>query len=299
MPHRVQMQKIKARIKGIEGAQRVRILRGFLDELPRLSGPYAAIRRWVHDEIARSQSRAKRVFRDSIQIAKEGDLQLALVGPPNAGKSSLLRALSGMAVAVGSYAFTTTRPVAALVRDRGALIQVVEIPGLIESARLDAGGGRALLGVLRNADVIAYLHGADASLDDLRTVMAEVAGAGIDRPWLVVLTKSDLPEAAQTRAVLAEFPELVEVSAHAAAGLGALLDRAFALAGLMRAHPCDGGEPIVLPRGATVAEFAHAIHRGLSVREALITGPSARFPGQRVGPKHELCDGDYVDLRMR
>jgi hypothetical protein len=81
----------------------------------------------------------------------EGAAQIALVGPPNVGKSSLLQALSEIQIKTGDYAFTTLRPVPALTRIHGALVQLVEIPGLIEGAAEDRGGGRALLGVLRSA----------------------------------------------------------------------------------------------------------------------------------------------------
>ena len=75
---------------------------------------------------------------------------MALVGPPNVGKSSLLQALSEIQIRTGDYAFTTLRPVPALTRIGGVLVQLVEIPGLIGGANEDRGGGRALLGVLRS-----------------------------------------------------------------------------------------------------------------------------------------------------
>src|SRR5207248_8734612 len=97
----------------------------------------------------------------------KGAAQIAFVGPPNAGKSSLLQALSNVQIKTGDYAFTTTRPVPALTRIRGVLVQLVEIPGLIEGAHEDRGGGRALLGVLRGADAIVLCHDATAPLEEL------------------------------------------------------------------------------------------------------------------------------------
>ena len=51
--------------------------------------------------------RKKVVHRDSIAVRREGVAQIALVGPPNAGKSSLLQALSSIQIKTGDYAFTT------------------------------------------------------------------------------------------------------------------------------------------------------------------------------------------------
>jgi hypothetical protein len=153
MPHRTQLQVIKRRLVGKEGSERIRELRTILDELPGYrSGPYADIRKWVNAQMEETRARGRVVHRDSIAVRREGAAQIALVGPPNAGKSSLLQALSNVQIKTGDYPFTTTRPVPALTRLHGVLVQLVEIPGLIQGANDDRGGGRALLGVLRGAD---------------------------------------------------------------------------------------------------------------------------------------------------
>jgi ribosome-interacting GTPase 1 len=180
MPHRTQMQVIKRRLVGKEGSDRVRELRAILAELPNYrSGPYADIRKWVNGELEATRTRSRVVHRDSIAVRREGAAQVAVVGPPNAGKSSLLQALSSIQIKTGDYAFTTTRPVPALTRIKGVLIQLVEIPGLIAGASEGRGGGRALIGVLRGADAIVFCADAAASPDELRVVLAELDAAGV------------------------------------------------------------------------------------------------------------------------
>src|ERR671933_305604 len=165
MPHRTQMQVIKRRLVGKDGAERIRELRAILAELPGYrNGPYADIRKWVEGQLEQTRVRKKVVHRDSIAVRREGAAQIALVGPPNAGKSSLLQALSAVQIKTGDYAFTTTRPVPALTRVEGILVQLVEIPGLLAGASDDRGGGRALLGALRGADAIVYCHACDEPL---------------------------------------------------------------------------------------------------------------------------------------
>src|SRR3954469_10498115 len=196
MPHRRQMQLIKRRLVGKEGSERIRELRTILGELPGYkNGPYADIRKWVEAQLDQTRVRKRVTHRDSIAVRREGAAQIALVGPPNAGKSSLLQALSQIQIKTGNYAYTTTRPVPSLTRIHGVLVQLVEIPGLIEGAAEDRGGGRALLGVLRGADGIVLCHDA-ASPEDLETIRAELANAGIDKPTLVVATKVDETPAA-------------------------------------------------------------------------------------------------------
>src|SRR5213595_764625 len=212
MPHRTQQQVIKRRLRGKEGAERIRELRAILAELPGYrNGPYTDLRKWVEGELTATRTRRRVVHRDSIAVRREGAAQIALVGAPNAGKSSLLQALSAIQIRTGDYAFTTTRPVAATTRLGGVLVQLVEIPGLIEGANDDRGGGRALLGVLRGADAILYCHDAAAPPDALRTVIEEVHSARIDVPAALAATKAD---EATGDAIRAAFPELeyVEVS---------------------------------------------------------------------------------------
>ena len=95
------------------------------------NGPYADLRKWLLSEIEDTRVRSNAVHRDSIAVRREGAAQIALVGPPNVGKSSLLQALSEIQIKTGDYPFTTLRPVPALTRIGGVLVQLVEIPGLI------------------------------------------------------------------------------------------------------------------------------------------------------------------------
>src|SRR2546430_7480601 len=183
------MQMIRRRLVGKEGAERVRELRAILAALPNYrNGPYADIRKWVLGEVDATRLRSRVVQRDSIGVRREGAAQVALVGPPNAGKSSLLHALSHVQIKIGDYAFTTLRPVPALTRIGGVLVQLVEIPGLIAGASEDRGGGRALLGVLRAADAIVYCQDVRAPYEALKAVRMEVANAGICLPSLLAAT---------------------------------------------------------------------------------------------------------------
>ncbi len=251
MPHRTQMTLIKRRLVGKDGAERVHELRSILCELPNYkNGPYADIRKWVLGEIDATRSRARIVSRDSIAVRREGAAQIALVGPPNAGKSSLLHALSDVQITIGNYAFTTLRPVPALVRIDGVLVQFVEVPGLLEGANDDHGGGRAYLGVLREADAIVYCQDATGVPDDLRSVMGEVARAGIERPALLALTKFDDADAEAVDRFGKAFPGLAVVTTSVLddASLARLRAEAWRLTGLIRIYVRDGGDPFALPK---------------------------------------------------
>ncbi|MEY2449647.1 MAG: hypothetical protein QOH79_3123 [Acidimicrobiaceae bacterium] len=303
MPHRTQAQLIRRRLVGKEGNARLRELQLILTELPDYkNGPYADLRKWVNGEISRTRARKKAVHRDSIAVRREGAAQICLVGAPNAGKSSLLQALSNVQIRTGDYAFTTTRPVPATTRIGGVLVQLVEIPGLLEGANEDRGGGRALLGVLRGADGIVFCHAVNAALATLDVIRREVALADIDRPALIAATKADdaRPGAHAAIKTRAGDLEVIPVSILDDDALAVLRERIWALTGLVRVHLRQGDElarhPIALRPPATVADAAHTIHHeiGRDCTGGRVWGPSARFPGQHVGRNHVLSDGDQL-----
>ncbi|HYL40644.1 MAG TPA: GTPase [Candidatus Binatus sp.] len=305
MPHRTFAAMAKRRLVGKEGRDRIREVRSLLDELPEYrNGPYADLRKSLLTEIEDSRVRSSAVHRDSIAVRREGAAQIALVGPPNVGKSSVLQALSEIQIKTGDYPFTTLRPVPALTRIGGVLLQLIEIPGLIEGAAEDRGGGRALLGVLRSVDGIVYCLRADADPAELDVVRAEVAQAGIDKPAIIAATRADEAPPEAIERLSAAFPdlELVAVSVLDDDSLRAFSEAVWALTGLIRVRLCSGGtveaEPIALEPGSTVTEVADAVHHELAAActGARVWGTSARFEGQRVGRDHVVRDGDVVEI---
>ena len=296
MPHRTYRQVIKRRLVGKEGGERRRELQAILGELPNYkNGPYADLRKWVQAQLEETRARSRVVYRDSIEVQREGAAQIAFVGPPNAGKSSLLQSLSNIQIKTGDYAFTTTRPIPALTRIRGVLLQLVEIPGLIEGAADDRGGGRSLLGVIRGADAMVLCHEATrpSTLDPIRR---ELTAAGVELPTLVVATKTD--EAAAPAGSLG-------VSVLDDASLDELRDAIWSLTGLIRVFLRRPGEadaePFALRPPATVVDVAETIHQEVAdeCRGARVWGPSARFAGQRVGREHAVVDGDTIEVLTR
>jgi small GTP-binding protein len=305
MPHRTFAQVARRRLVGKEGRERIREVRALLDELPDYrNGPYADLRKWLLGEIEETRVRSSAVHRDSIAVRREGAAQVALVGPPNVGKSSLLQALSDIQIRTGDYAFTTLRPVPALTRIGGVLVQLVEIPGLIEGAADDRGGGRALLGVLRSADAIVYCARADAEPADLAVVRDEVAVAGIQKPALVAATRADeaRPGVVERLRAASDGLEVIPVSILDDASLDAFRAAGWKLTGLIRVRLRQAGvvdeDPVALPVGATVADVATAVHKelGATFSAGRVWGPSARFDGQVVGRGHAVHDGDTVEI---
>ncbi len=109
----------------------------------------------------------------SMYIQKDGTGQIVIVGMPNSGKSWLLNKIVGKEVAqVTPYPFATKEPAPGMFVYDGAMIQLVELPALIEGSSEGKAGGREIIGVIRNADGIIFTIN---SPEDRKILVEELA----------------------------------------------------------------------------------------------------------------------------
>jgi GTP-binding protein len=195
---------------------------------------------------ASSTRRVPRIAEDG-QPGEQRELELelrliadvGLAGLPNAGKSSLLAALTRARPKIANYPFTTLTPNLGVARLDDRELVIADIPGLIEGASKGAGLGEEFLRHIERTRLI--VHVVDASLPDplanIATIDAELAAYGhaLDAlPELFALNKIDLAEARDAvpgivEALEAAGREAVAVSAAAGEGVDRLNKRIFAL----------------------------------------------------------------------
>ncbi len=90
-------------------------------------------------------------------VEKHGDATVALVGFPSVGKSTLLNAMTNADSETGAYEFTTLDVYPGMLQYRGANIQMLDVPGLIEGAAGGRGDGQEVLSVVRTADLVVFV----------------------------------------------------------------------------------------------------------------------------------------------
>src|SRR4029077_238305 len=169
-----------------------------------------------------------------IELELKTIADIGLVGAPNAGKSTLLAALTEAAPRIGPYPFTTTTPNLGVFVSgddpesdpRTALI--ADVPGLIEGAHVGHGLGHAFLRhVGRTRALLGVVNGsADDPVAEWRAVLEELRLHDpelLKRPIRLVVTKLDLPEVRERfpaiRRDLSADPPAIGVSAHDGTGL--------------------------------------------------------------------------------
>ena len=90
-------------------------------------------------------------------IKKAGDGSAVILGFPSTGKSTLLTKITSKASKIGDYDFTTTTAIPGILDHRGAQVQIIDLPGIIEDASKGKGRGREILAVARSTDLIIIL----------------------------------------------------------------------------------------------------------------------------------------------
>ena len=256
----------------------------------------------------------------SYHVPREGAGQVMLIGPPNAGKSTLLAALSNARPEIAPYPFTTRVPQPGIMMWQDVPVQLVDMPPV--SAEFVESW---VPNVIRSADaalLVADLASddvADATVEVLERLAATHTELVGELPYdiedesirhlktVLVASKLDADGARERLEVVSEwftprFP-IVPVSGQTKEGLETLRTATYHLLGVVRIYtkvpgkPADRSRPFTLPIGSTVLDLAREIHRDLehSLKSARIWG-SGVFDGQSVKRDHELHDGDLIEL---
>ncbi len=291
-------------------AARIAALERMLATLPKHKGTeklLADIRRKLSQ--ARKESGKKSAAHSApfYLVRKEGAGQVALVGPPNAGKSQLVSALTHARPEVAPFPFTTHAPVPGMMSFEDVQIQLVDLPPISRHFTEPW-----LPQALRTADLrvlVADLGDGDV-LDGIEYILETLAGWRIPPPALLAANKRDLPGAEAAYQALAELyaPRLPCLAISAAAGenLDAFRRAVFEALRVVRVYTkapgkkADLGAPYVLPRGSTVLDAARHVHKDFAehLRYARLFHAAGGKDGLMVERAHQVEDGDILEFHI-
>lgn len=131
---------------------------------------------------------------EGFDVKRTGDARVGLVGFPSVGKSTLLTRITGTASLAAAYEFTTLTTVPGTFFYKGAKVQLLDLPGIIEGAKDGKGRGRQVIGVARTCDLILIALDAMKPLTLKRVIENELEGFGIRlnrKPPKVTVRKKD------------------------------------------------------------------------------------------------------------
>ncbi|MBU3913572.1 MAG: 50S ribosome-binding GTPase [Nanoarchaeota archaeon] len=228
---------------------------------------------------------------------KKAELQAVLIGLANSGKSSILSSLTNANPEISSVQFTTKTPIIGTLDFQGVKIQLVDMPA-VESEYFDSG-------IANTSDVLLIVI---TNIEELNKISPFVEKAAGNR--LIIFNKFDILTEIEKRKTEARLKsnklDYVLFSSITRENSELLKEKIFQKFNKIRIYTKQpkqqaDKDPVIASPGATVKELADKIFHGFSasVKEARVTGPSSKFPNQKVGLEHILKDKDIVEFHTK
>mmetsp|Transcript_13461 Transcript_13461/g.19661 ORF Transcript_13461/g.19661 Transcript_13461/m.19661 type:complete len:370 (+) Transcript_13461:1159-2268(+) len=313
---------------------------------------------------------------EGFDVGKYGDARIALIGFPSVGKSTLLSSLTPTKSEAASYEFTTLTCIPGILHYRGAKMQLLDLPGIIEGASEGRGRGRQVIAVGRSADLILMVLDAQNAQQHKEKITKELENVGFRlnqrKPDISIKKKAsdgvkfnatcqlthmnqeiarkicheykifhaeilfredatvdqfiDMLEGSNRSYIpcvyvynkvdnisieelddLARQSNSIVISCNLKLNLDYLVERIWEKLKMVRVYTKKPGQkpdfadPLILTQrrdGYTIKGACAQIHNQLAkdFRTAFVWGKSTKYPAQRCGLKHELCDEDVLQI---
>jgi ribosome-interacting GTPase 1 len=313
--------------QAVTPSEKIAALEDLIATVPKHKGTdklRADLRRKLSQIRKEAISRKKGGRGDLYVVQKEGAAQIALVGFPNSGKSSLLACLTNATPVIAEYPLSTLSPLPGMMPFEDIQIQLVDLPPIGNEA-----SDGWVSGILRYADALLLI----VDLAEDPEVQTELlisqleqwnihivpdpesrihippSASAVNRRALLVANKKDLPSSENSFTGLLEkygkVCKCIAISALRKENLEELKRAIFGISGIIRVYSKPPGKepdlatPFAIPSGSTVLDLARFIHKDFlfNLKFARIWG-SAKFEGQRVEKSHVLKDRDIVELNL-
>lgn len=275
----------------------------------------------LRDEMQRRPSTAKRGL--AFHVEKSGAGQVIVIGPPNGGRSMLIRTLTGAAVEVGDYPFTTRSPAPFMMKFENIKIQLVDMPPIVPDdmefwipEMIKAADAVLCVLDMGDPDSPSEMENIFLKLREKKIELAPEGSAapaerqGFFKKTLVAASQMDKDGAAANLESLKILDsggqEIFPVSALTGEGIGGLKKRIFGLLDIVRVYSkipgrkADFDSPFTLKRGSSVMDLAKTVHKDFSekLNFARVWSRGGGLEGLRVNRDYVLRDEDVAELHL-
>jgi|GEM_PF-229160 len=245
-----------------------------------------------------TRKRKQKFHKKGEKGVKKEEMQAVLVGMTNSGKSSILSCLTNARPAISPLPFTTKNLTVGMMDYDGAKIQLIDMPA-VNLEEFDSG-------IANNTDLLIIVITNPAELAQILPFLEKAKGKRI-----VVLNKIDLLDSTTLRKFSAQLSSkkynfvIFSAKTSGPSEIKELKEKIFFSFDKIRIYtkqpnkPLDN-EPVILDKNSNVRDVAEKIRKGLSlqVKEARVTGPSSKFPNQKVSLEHVVQDKDIVEFKF-
>jgi len=260
----------------------------------------------------------------SYHIEKSGAGQVVLIGPPNSGKSMLIKSLTNAEPEVADYPFTTHKPYPAMMEFENVQVQLIDTPPITKDY-MEVWHSE----LVKNADTVLLVIDSRSRdpAEDITTIQEVLKRKKIIlfpedkhdksskqkgqfiKNCLLVLNKDEFSDDSEMKDLILEFidPEFTPIFCSAAQNknLEFLRKKIFDSLHVMRVYSKIPGkkpsfdEPFVFEHGCDVMDMAQAVHKDFAqnFKYARIWGKK-KYKGQKVNKDYKLQDGDIIELHM-
>lgn len=270
-------------------------------------------------ELASGSGKKMNIYRPGI-IEKEGAAQIAVVGPPNTGKSTLLKKFTNANVHVTDFPFGTIKPETGMMPFEDIQFQLIDTPPLFSQYHESY-----LLEIIHRCDVLLLMVDPfDQTLDEINFILDyfedhkirlhsknlnEYQGSFLYKNTLVFMNKKDLDEdniysqfyTDLFSGISSFYPISLADDGNLAERIGKIF---FEKADIVRVYSKEPGkkpdleEPFILKKGSTLMDLAQKIHKDfIHFRFARVWG-EGKYEGQPVAKDYVLQDKDIIEIHI-
>ena len=241
--------------------------------------------------------KSKKSSGSSQETIKKYDMQVALIGETNSGKSSIISSITNANSKISENKFSTKIPIQGIMEYSGVQIQIIDLPS-VKNENFD-------VGIANTADLNLLVITELSQIEEIKKFIPKAAGKK-----LIVFNKIDQLNEKEKRKISENLRSkkynFIMISCRNKQNVEELKEKIFQSFNITRIYLKEPGrghtdKPLIIRPNSTILDVAKKISKQMAqnIKEVHIWGPSSKFPNQKVGLSHIVKDKDIVEFKTR